>query len=83
VSVAELRRRRLTSEADEDELGVGGDGDRGDGGASTGLCGCVCELVPGMSGEVVGMQGGQSARHRTSSMDVQFALPCDSARPRP
>jgi hypothetical protein len=79
VSVAKLLGRRLTSEAGEDELEVGGDGDGGDGGASAGLCGCVCEFVPGMSGEVVGMQGGQSARHRTSSMDVQSALPYGSA----
>ena len=57
---------------------VGGERGGGDGGASAGLGGCVCKPVPNVSGKVV---GGQSSRRRTSSMDVQFPLPCDlSAR---
>lgn len=36
------------------------------------LRGCVCELLPGVNGEVVGVQGDQSAQRQTSNMDVQF-----------
>lgn len=73
------KRARQTSETDENGLRRG-ERDCGDGSASTGLSGCVCKFVPGVGGEVIGMQGGKAARCRTASMDIHFALSCVSAR---
>ena len=41
-----MGKGRLTSEADQDELRLGGERYGGNGGASAGLGRCVCEPVP-------------------------------------
>lgn len=68
------RDGRPTSKADKDELGCGGEGDGGDGGASAWFGGCVCKFVPGVGGEIVCVQVGKSARCRTSCVNIQPAL---------
>ena len=65
---------KLTSKADEDKVCAGREGDGGDGSASARLGGCVCKLVPGVGDEVIGVQGGKSARGWTPCMNVQLAL---------
>lgn len=70
---------RRTSEADEDGLGLR-EGDSGNGSASTGFGGCVGEFVPGVGGEIVGVQCGKAARRGTPGMNVQFTLRIISGR---